>query len=70
VGLTNQLDALHQTRSGLALFGVVELALAYAAASWAIDSGRLLAWFLAVVLLVGGLQNIVKLVMRQFSGAR
>lgn len=57
----HKLDKRHQTRAGYIAFGLVELAAAYAFASWAIGSGRLLAWFLTIVFLIGGLQNFVKL---------
>jgi hypothetical protein len=60
----NRLDRWHQTKAGLIVFGLIELGLAYVFASWAIDSGRLLAYFLAIVLLIGGLQNLVKLIVK------
>jgi hypothetical protein len=58
--LINRLSNWHDAKSGLAAFAVIELALSYGFASWAIDSGRLLAWFLAIVLFVGGVQNLIK----------
>jgi hypothetical protein len=60
----NRLDRWHQTKAGLIVFGLIELGVAYVFASWAIDSGRLLAYFLAIVLLIGGLQNLVKLIVK------
>jgi hypothetical protein len=60
----NRLDRWHQTKAGLIVFGLIELGVAYVFASWAIDSGRLLAYFLAIVLLIGGLQNLIKLIVK------
>lgn len=59
--ILNRLDAWHQTKAGLLVFGLVELAGAYIFASWAINSGSLLDYFLAIMLLVGFIQNFVKL---------
>lgn len=64
------IDSWHQTKTGLLAFGLAELALAYGFASWAIDSGRLLAWSLAIILLVGGLQNLVKLIWKAVPHGR
>jgi hypothetical protein len=55
------LDKWHQTKPGLLVFGLAELALGYAFVSWAIDSGSLLDWFLTFVLVIGGLQNFIRL---------
>jgi hypothetical protein len=60
----------HQTKPGLLLFGLVELTLAYLAASWAIDSGNLLLYLATIILAFGGLHNIVKLIWRLASGKR
>lgn len=59
-----QLDKFHKTRSGYLVFGLVELALAYLFASLAVNSGSLWEWALALILLVGFLQNILKLIWR------
>ncbi len=56
-----RLEQWHQTKQGLAAFGLAELVLAYVFASWAIDTGSLLDWFLAIVLFVGAIQNLVRL---------
>lgn len=58
------LDKFHKTRTGYAVFTLVELALAYACISWAINSGSWLAYLLTVVFLVGFLQNFTKLVIK------
>ena len=60
-----RIAAFHRTSAGCIVFGLGELALAYVFASWAIDSGSLIDWFLAIVLLVGGVQNLIKLIVRQ-----
>jgi hypothetical protein len=64
----NQLDKWHKTRGGYLLFAVVELALAYLAISLGVDRGNLLWYLLALVLLVGGLQNLFKLIGTFFHG--
>jgi hypothetical protein len=51
----------HQTKQGLLVFGLAELALGYVFVSWAIDSGSLIDWFLTIVLVVGALQNFYQL---------
>lgn len=60
----HKLNDWHQTKIGYLVFGLVEIVLAYAAVSWAIDSGRLLAYLLGIVFLIGGAQNIVKCIAK------
>ncbi|HVX24501.1 MAG TPA: hypothetical protein VG992_04140 [Candidatus Saccharimonadales bacterium] len=55
--MLNKLDHWHKTRVGLAVFGVVELAIAYGFASLAIDRGNLWWYVLTLIFLVGALQN-------------
>jgi len=57
-------DHFHQTKPGLLLFGLVELGLAYGAASWAIDSGNVLLYIATIILLIGGIHNLIKLIWR------
>jgi hypothetical protein len=57
--LVATIDTFHKTRFGYLVFGLVELGLSYAVASWAIDSGSLWLWALAFILLFGFLQNFV-----------
>jgi hypothetical protein len=64
------LDKWHKTRTGLFMFALVELLLAYGAASWAVDSGNLLLYVATIVLLIGGLQNLTKLVISFFHDKR
>ncbi|HVS58370.1 MAG TPA: hypothetical protein VHD60_01375 [Candidatus Saccharimonadales bacterium] len=63
-----QINQFHKTRFGYAVFGLVELGLAYVFASLAIDSGNLWLYLLLLIFLVGGLQNIVKLVNNVIHG--
>jgi hypothetical protein len=60
----HKLATWHQTKTGFLVFGLIELGLAYAFASWAIDSGSLIDYFLAIVLLAGFAQNFVKLIVK------
>ena len=53
------IDKWHKTGAGHLAFGLVELALAYGFSSWAIDSGSLWHYALAIIFLVGGLRNLV-----------
>ncbi len=64
------LNRFHKTITGLILFGVIELALAYGAASWAIDSGNLLLYVATIVLVFGGLRNFAKLMSNVIHGKR
>ncbi len=58
----------HQTRLGLLVFGLIELAIAYGFASLAIDRGNLWWYLLALIFLVGALQNLFKLIGKLFRG--
>jgi hypothetical protein len=60
--MIKQLDKWHQTKPGLLVFGLLELALAYGFASLAIDRGNLWWYILTLVFLVGSLQNLFKLI--------
>jgi predicted acyltransferase len=55
------LDRWHKTRTGHLIFGLAEIALAYLFASLAIDSGSLWEYAAAIILLAGGMQNLVKI---------
>ena len=63
-----QLDLWHKTKLGTLAFGLAELALAYGFASLAIDRGNLLWYLLALVSLVGALQNLFRLIGSVFHG--
>ena len=62
--IITRLDAWHKTKQGFAVFAAVELALAYAFGSWAIDSGSYWHYGLAVVFLAGGIQNTAQLIAK------
>jgi hypothetical protein len=65
--MLQKLDTWHKTKQGLFVFGLIELIAAYILASLAINSGSLLQWGLAIILLLGSLQNGFKLIMRMFK---
>lgn len=58
----------HNKKLGLLVFAVIELAIAYGFASWAIDSGNLWLYLLAIVFLIGFFQNLVKLIWKIVHG--
>lgn len=60
----------HQTKRGLLVFGLIELAIAYGFASLAIDSGSLWWYLLTLIFFVGALQNLFKLIGKIFHGRR
>lgn len=66
--MIKQLDTWHKTRSGLLLFAIVELAIAYGFASLAIDRGNLFYYLLTLIFLVGSLQNFVKFIRSFIHG--
>ncbi len=63
-----RLDKFHKTKIGHLLFGATELAIAYGFVSLAIDKGNFFYYFLALVFLVGALQNFLKLAGRVLHG--
>lgn len=64
--MLDKLDKFHQTKTGYGVFAVVELLLAFLFITWAIDSGSWWDYLLALIFLVGFLQNIFKLVVLIF----
>ncbi len=66
--MLNKLDKWHKTRVGLLSFGLVELAVAYGFASLAIDRGNIWWYLLTLAFLVGGLQNLIKLIGKSLHG--
>jgi|GEM_PF-328310 hypothetical protein len=58
----------HQTLSGLFVFGVVELALAYGLASLAIDRGGLGWYALAILAVVGVFRNFLRFIWKAIHG--
>ena len=57
-----KLDKFHQTRGGHAVFGLLELLMAYGFVDWALDTGNWLWWIAAAFLVVGVVQNFVQAV--------
>jgi len=66
----NRLDKWHQTKLGLLVFALLELALAYGFVSLSIDRGNLFWYLLTLIFLVGFLQNLIKLIGKLFNGRR
>jgi hypothetical protein len=60
--MIRKLDAWHRSRSGLFVFGLVELAITYGFAGLAIDRGNPWWYLLTLVFFVGALRNFVKLI--------
>lgn len=60
--MMRSLHKWHQTKLGLLIFGLVELAIAYGFASLAIDRGNFLWYLLVLIFFVGALQNLFKLI--------
>lgn len=63
-----KLHKWHQTKRGLAVFGLIELVAAYLLGSRALDTGSLIEYFLATVLFVGALHNFFRLIGRLIHG--
>lgn len=62
--VVDKLDTWHKTTQGLTFFAFIEFAIAYAWVSWAIDTGELWQYALAVIFLFGGAMNLVKLIKK------
>lgn len=58
--MINKLNNWHKTRSGLLIFAIVEFAISYGFISLSIDRGNFMWYLLALVFLVGALQNFFK----------
>jgi len=63
-----RLDKWHKTRTGLLVFGLAELAIAYGFLSLSIDRGNLFWYLLTLIFLVGALQNLFKLIGKLIHG--
>lgn len=63
-----KLHSWHQSKLGLLIFGLIELAIAYGFASLAIDRGNFLWYLLTLIFLIGFLQNLFKLIGKFFHG--
>jgi hypothetical protein len=62
--MLSSLDRFHKTSIGLILFVLGELALAYGFGSLAIDRGGIWWYFASLVLLLGGIQNLIVLIAK------
>ena len=62
-----KLDTFHKTRTGYIVFGLVELAMCYGFVDWALDTGNLLWWAAAIILLVVALQDLIRAIGRPKS---
>jgi hypothetical protein len=58
----NNIDKWHKTRSGLLVFTLAELGIAYGFASLSIDRGNPWWYLLTFIFLIGSLQNLIKLI--------
>ena len=68
--MLKRLDRWHQAKLGLLVFGLVELAIAYGFVSLAIDRGTFLYYLIALIFLVGALQNFFKLIGKLLKGKK
>lgn len=59
--MIKELESWHTTRLGFLVFGIIELALAYGFASLAINYASFWQYALAVILLIGGLRNLIRI---------
>jgi hypothetical protein len=62
------IDKWHHTKQGNFTFGLAELLIAYGFASWAIDSGQLWQYALAVIFFYGGVRNLVQIFRTNHNG--
>lgn len=60
--ILHKIDKWHKTKFGLLIFALVELFITYGFAGLAIDRGNLWWYLLALIFLVGTLQNLFKLI--------
>lgn len=68
--MLKKLDTWHKTKPGLLVFALLELAITYGFASLAIDRGNPFYYLLALIFLVGSLQNLLKLIGKLFHVGR
>jgi hypothetical protein len=64
----SDIDKFHRTKRGKFTFGIIELAVAYLAGSLAIDSGNLWQYAAAIIMLVGGANNLVRAISYARNG--
>jgi len=68
--MMKKLDKWHKTKSGLLVFVLAELAIAYGLASWSINSGNLWLYLLTIIFFVGAMKNFFKLIGAFVRGNR
>lgn len=68
--MINKLDKFHKTKSGLLIFALLELGIAYWFASLSIDRGNFAYYILTFIFLFGFLQNSFKLIRNLTNGKR
>jgi hypothetical protein len=56
----DQIDKFHKTRKGRITFGLAELVVAYLFISLAINSGQMWQYLIAVILVVGAINNLIR----------
>lgn len=56
-----KINKWHETKLGLSVFLMVELALAYGFMSWAIYNGNIICWIITIFFFVGFVKNTLKL---------
>lgn len=66
--MIQKLNKWHKTKLGLLVFGLVELAIAYGFISLSIDRGNFFWYLLALIFLVGALQNLFRLIGQLING--
>ncbi len=67
--IIEKLENWHKTNSGLLVFGLIELGLAYMFVSLAIDSGSLWDYLLTLIFVIGFLRNLFSLIGKLFNGS-
>lgn len=70
MGRFAEIDKFHQTRKGKVAFGVAELLVAYLAVSRAIDTGSLWQYLIFILLVIGGIHNLIRAVLPKGVNAK
>jgi hypothetical protein len=66
----DKLDQWHKTRTGLLVFGLIELGLAYGAFCLSVNLGNFLLYFITAGLFIGGVKNIIKSLIGVYRSVR
>jgi hypothetical protein len=62
--MIDKLNSWHKTKAGYAVFGLLELGLAYLFVSLGIDRGNILYYLLVILFMTGSLQNLFRCTRR------